>query len=104
MVTFGGRNEEDMLRLAACLEEHYPHSMAKAVVAEAERRNLRHEERHSRVDYIVAHGVSSSVDGEKVVIGSQHFVFEDEHCVIPEGEQPRFDALPGARSSCSATG
>ena len=98
VVTFGGRNEEDMLRLAACLEEHYPHSMAKAVVAEAERRNLRHEERHSRVDYIVAHGVSSSVDGEKVVIGSQHFVFEDEHCVIPEGEQPRFDALPGEYS------
>ena len=98
VVTFGGKNEEDMLRLAACLEEHYPHSMAKAVVAEAERRELRHEERHSRVDYIVAHGVSSSVDGEKVVIGSQHFVFEDEHCVIPEGEQPRFDALPGEYS------
>ena len=104
VVTFGGRNEEDMLRLAACLEEHYPHSMAKAVVAEAARRGLRHEERHSRVDYIVAHGVSSSVGDEKVVIGSQHFVFEDEHCVIPEGEQPRFDALPGARLSCSATG
>ena len=98
VVTFGGKNEEDMLRLAACLEEHYPHSMAKAVVAEAERRGLRHEERHSRVDYIVAHGVSSSVGDEKVVIGSQHFVFEDEHCVIPEGEQPRFDALPGEYS------
>ena len=98
VVTFGGRNEEDMLRLAACLEEHYPHSMAKAVVAEAARRGLRHEERHSRVDYIVAHGVSSSVGDEKVVIGSQHFVFEDEHCVIPEGEQPRFDALPGEYS------
>ena len=98
VVTFGGRNEEDMLRLAACLEEHYPHSMAKAVVAEAARRGLRHEERHSRVDYIVAHGVSSSVGDEKVVIGSQHFVCEDEHCVIPEGEQPRFDALPGEYS------
>ena len=98
VVTFGGRNEEDMLRLAACLEEHYPHSMAKAVVAEAARRGLRHEERHTRVDYIVAHGVSSSVGDEKVVIGSQHFVFEDEHCVIPEGEQPRFDALPGEYS------
>ncbi len=98
VVTFGGRNEEDMLRLAACLEEHYPHSMAKAVVAEAARRGLRHEERHSRVDYIVAHGVSSSVGDEKVVIGSQHFVFEDEHCVIPEGAQPRFDALPGEYS------
>ena len=98
VVTFGGRNEEDMLRLAACLEEHYPHSMAKAVVAEAARRGLRHEERHTRVDYIVAHGVSSSVGDEKVVIGSQHFVFEDEHCVIPEGEQPRFNALPGEYS------
>ena len=98
VVTFGGRNEEDMLRLAACLEEHYPHSMAKAVVAEAARCGLRHEERHSRVDYIVAHGVSSRVGDEKVVIGSQHFVFEDEHCVIPEGEQPRFDALPGEYS------
>ena len=98
VVTFGGKDKNDMLRLAACLEEHYPHSMAKAVVAEAERRNLRHEERHSRVDYIVAHGVSSSVDGEKVVIGSQHFVFEDEHCVIPEGEQQRFDALPSEYS------
>ena len=98
VVTFGGRDEESMLRLAACLEEHYPHSMAKAVVAEAERRRLHHEERHSRVDYIVAHGVSSSVDGEKVVIGSQHFIFEDEHCVIPEGEQARFDALPGEYS------
>ena len=98
VVTFGGRNEEDMLRLAACLEEHYPHSMAKAVVAEAARRGLRHEERHSRVDYIVAHGVSSSVGDEKVVIGSQHFVFEDEGCVLPAGEQARFDALPGEYS------
>lgn len=98
VVTFGGKGEEDMLRLAACLEEHYPHSMAKAVIAEAQRRGLRHEERHSRVDYIVAHGVSSSVDGEKVVIGSWHFIFDDEHCVIPKGEQPRFDALPSEYS------
>ena len=98
IVTFGGKNEAEMLRLAACLEEHYPHSMAKAVVAEAERRSLRHEERHSKVDYIVAHGVSSSVGSEKVVIGSQHFVFEDEGCVLPAGEQARFDALPGEYS------
>ena len=94
VVTFGGREENEMLRLAACLEEHYPHSMAKAVTAEAARRGLRHEERHSRVEYLVAHGISSSVDGEKVVIGSHHFVFEDEKCVIPAGDEAKFDALP----------
>ena len=94
VVTFGGREENEMLRLAACLEEHYPHSMAKAVTAEASRRGLRHEERHSRVEYLVAHGISSSVDGEKVVIGSHHFVCEDERCVIPAGDEARFDALP----------
>ena len=94
VIPFNGEQEDEVLRLAACLEEHYPHSMAKAVVAEAERRGLHHEERHSKVEYIVAHGVSSSVDGKKVVIGSHHFVFEDEGCVIPEGEEERFDALP----------
>ena len=94
VIPFNGEQEDEVLRLAACLEEHYPHSMAKAVVAEAERRGLHHEERHSKVDYIVAHGVSSSVDGKKVVIGSHHFVFEDEGCVIPEGEEEKFDALP----------
>ena len=93
VVTFGGNEEADMLRLAACLEEHYPHSMAKAVVAEAAHRGLRHEERHSRVEYLVAHGISSSVDGQKVVIGSHHFVFEDEHCTIPEDEREKFDNL-----------
>ena len=98
VVTFGNHDEADMLRLAACLEEHYPHSMAKAVVAEALRRGLCHEERHSRVEYLVAHGISSSVDGQKVVIGSHHFVFEDEHCVIPAGEQAKFDALPDTYS------
>ena len=98
IVTFGGHEASEMLRLAACLEEHYPHSMAKAVVAEALRRGLRHEERHSRVEYLVAHGISSSVDGQKVVIGSHHFVFEDEHCVIPAGEQAKFDALPDTYS------
>lgn len=98
VVTFGGNEEADMLRLAACLEEHYPHSMAKAVVAEAARRGLRHEERHSHVEYLVAHGISSSVDGQKVVIGSHHFVFDDEHCAIPAGEQAKFDALPDTYS------
>ncbi len=93
IVCLGGNDEEEMLKLAACLEEHYPHSMAKAVVSEAASRGLNHEERHSKVEYIVAHGISSSVDGKKVIIGSQHFVFEDEKCVIPEGEQGKFDSL-----------
>ena len=94
VVTFGGYPENDMLRLAACLEEHFPHSMAKAVVTESARRGLRHEERHSQVQYIVAHGISSSVGDEKVVIGSHHFVFEDEGCVVPEDELDKFDAIP----------
>ena len=94
VVPFGGKEESEMLRLAACLEEHFPHSMANAVVEEAKRRGLRHEEYHSKVEYLVAHGIASTVDGERVLIGSAHFVFEDEGCVIPEGEQDRFDALP----------
>ena len=94
VVSFGGKEEAEMLRLAACLEEHFPHSMANAVVEEAKRRGLRHEEYHSKVEYLVAHGIASTVDGERVLIGSAHFVFEDEGCVIPEGEQERFDALP----------
>ena len=94
IVPFGGRDPQEMLRLAACLEEHFPHSMANAVVEEAKRRGLRHEEYHSKVEYLVAHGIASTVDGERVLIGSAHFVFEDEVCVIPEGEQERFDALP----------
>ena len=94
VVPFGGKEETEMLRLAACLEEHFPHSMANAVVEEAKRRGLRHEEYHSKVEYLVAHGIASTVDGERVLIGSAHFVFEDEGCVIPEGEQERFDALP----------
>ena len=94
IVTFGENSEADMLRLAACLEEHYPHSMDKAVVAEAARRELHHEERHSRVEYIVAHGISSSVEGHKVVIGSHHFVFEDEHCSVPAGDEEKFASLP----------
>ena len=94
VVPFGGKEEAEMLRLAACLEEHFPHSMANAVVEEAKRRGLRHEEYHSKVEYLVAHGIASTVDEERVLIGSAHFIFEDEGCVIPEGEQERFDALP----------
>ena len=94
VVSFGGKEESEMLRLAACLEEHFPHSMANAVVEEAKRRSLRHEEYHSKVEYLVAHGIASTVDEERVLIGSAHFIFEDEGCVIPEGEQERFDALP----------
>ena len=98
VVPFGGRNEDDMLRIAACLEEHYPHSMANAVVEEARLRGLDHEEMHSKVEYVVAHGISSEVNGEKVVIGSYHFTFQDEGCVLPDGEQERFDALPNEYS------
>ena len=98
VVTFGGRDENEMLRLAACLEEHYPHSMANAVVNEAKARGLDHEEYHSRVEYVVAHGISSSVNGEKVIIGSAHFAFEDEGCAIPAGEEERFASLPAEYS------
>ncbi len=93
VVTFEGRDKDEMLRIAACLEEHFPHSMANAVVRESIRRNLIHEEMHSKVDYIVAHGIATYINDQRVIIGSQHFVFEDEGCVIPEGEQERFDAL-----------
>ena len=98
IVPFGGHREADMLRLAACLEEHYPHSMANAVVEEAKRQGLTHEEYHSQVQYVVAHGISSMVENKKVIIGSAHFVFEDEGCCIPEGEQEKYDALPAAYS------
>lgn len=98
VVPFNGKDEAEMLRLAACLEEHFPHSMANAVVEEAQRRGLRHEERHATVEYLVAHGIASSVDGEQVRIGSAHFIFEDEQCVIPEDEQAKFDALSPAFS------
>ena len=93
IVPFGGHSESEMLRLAACLEEHYPHSIANAVVEEAKCRGLDHQEYHSQVQYIVAHGISSMVEGKKVIIGSAHFVFEDEQCRIPEGEQAVFDSL-----------
>ena len=98
IITFGGYSESDMLRLAACLEEHYPHSMANAVVEEAKVRGLSHEEYHSQVQYVVAHGISSMVEGKTVLIGSAHFVFEDEGCCVPEDEREKFDALPDAYS------
>ena len=94
VIPFHGKDETEILRLAACLEEHFPHSMANAVVEEARRRGLNHEERHAKVEYLVAHGIASSVDGEQVRIGSAHFIFEDEKVIIPEGEQAKFDALP----------
>ena len=98
VVPFGGREEAEMLRLAACLEEHYPHSMANAVVEEAKKRGLSHEEYHSQVQYVVAHGISSMVEGKKVLIGSAHFVFEDEGCHVPVGEEDKFAALPAEYS------
>ena len=94
VVSFNGTDETEMLRLAACLEEHYPHSVANAVVNAANEQGLDHEERHAKVAYVVAHGIVSSVDGERVCIGSYHFIFEDESCTIPEGEEEKLDALP----------
>ena len=93
VVPFSGCNEREVLQLAACLEEHFPHSMANAVVRAAKERGISHEEMHSEVEYIVAHGIASRVGGERVVIGSHHFVFEDEKCTIPTAEQQKFDAL-----------
>ena len=98
VIPFGGKEEQEMLRLAACLEEHFPHSMANAVVEEAKRQGLTHEEYHSKVEYLVAHGIASTVNGERVLIGSAHFVFEDEHCRIPTGESERFESLSPAYS------
>ncbi len=94
VVGFGGNEEDEMLRLAACLEEHFPHSMANAVVRAARERGLDHEEMHSEVEYLVAHGIASTVGGQRVTIGSYHFVFEDEGAVLPEGEESLFAALP----------
>ena len=94
IVSFNGESTDELLRIAACLEEHFPHSMAKAVVDAATQKNLEHEEMHSKVEYIVAHGIASKINEKRAVIGSAHFVFEDENCVIPEGEQEKFDALP----------
>ncbi len=94
VVPFGEWSEEKVLQVAACLEEHYPHSMANAVVKAAQQAGVSHEEMHSEVEYVVAHGISSRINGKKVLIGSQHFVFEDEGCHIPAGEQEKFDTLP----------
>ena len=98
IITFGNNDKAEMLRLAACLEEHFPHSVANAVVNEAKARGLDHEEQHSKVEYIVAHGISSLVGDEKVVIGSYHFVFEDENCTVPQDEQDKFNAIPNEYS------
>ena len=94
VISFNGEDPDELLRLAACMEEHFPHSMAKAVVKEAEKRNLVHEEMHSKVEYIVAHGISTTIEGKRAIIGSYHFVFEDERCKIPEGMEARFQTLP----------
>lgn len=98
IITFGNNDKAEMLRLAACLEEHFPHSVANAVVNEAKARGLDHEEQHSKVEYIVAHGISSLVGDEKVVIGSSHFVFEDENCTVPQDEQDKFNTIPNEYS------
>lgn len=93
VITFGGEASDEMLRVAACLEEHYPHSVANAIVDGAKEKGLSHEELHSKVEYIVAHGVSSYIGEKKVVIGSYHFVIEDEHCRIPAEEKEKLDAI-----------
>lgn len=98
VVPFAGRSAREVLRTAACLEEHFPHSMANAVVKAAKDAGITHEEMHSEVEYVVAHGISSLIDGQKAVIGSRHFVFEDEGCAVPPGEEAKFEALPGAYS------
>ena len=98
IIPFSNSEKDDVLRLAACLEEHFPHSMANAVVRAAREQGLSHEEMHSEVEYIVAHGIASRVGGERVVIGSYHFVFEDEHCIVPADEQEKFDQMPAEYS------
>ena len=98
IIPFSNSEKDDVLRLAACLEEHFPHSMANAVVRAAREQGLAHEEMHSGVEYIVAHGIASRVGGERVVIGSYHFVFEDEHCIVPADEQEKFDQMPAEYS------
>lgn len=99
IITFNNSDENEMLRMAACLEEHYPHSMANAVVAEAEARDLHHAERHSKVEYVVAHGISSIYEGKHVLIGSHHFIFDDEHCTVPKGEEEKLASIPPEHSA-----
>lgn len=98
VISFNGDDPDEMLRVAACMEEHFPHSMAKAVVYAAKKRNLEHEEMHSKVEYMVAHGISTEIEGKRAVIGSYHFVFEDEKCRIPEGKEELFESLSGEYS------
>ncbi|MBR2737377.1 MAG: heavy metal translocating P-type ATPase [Lachnospiraceae bacterium] len=98
VVPFGGRDADEMLRLAACLEEHFPHTIANAVVEAAREKDLRHDEIHSRVEYVVAHGIASAVGEERVLIGSSHFIFEDEGVTVPEGGEPLLDSLPPEQS------
>ena len=94
VVSFNGDSPDELLRIAACMEEHFPHSMAKAVVAAAREKGLDHEEMHSKVEYVVAHGISTTINGRKAVIGSYHFVFEDEGAALPEGTKELFESLP----------
>lgn len=94
VVPFGGNNADEMLRMAACMEEHFPHSMAKAVVDAALKKDLDHEEMHSKVQYVVAHGISTTIEGKTAIIGSYHFVFEDEKVTIPDGMEEEFESLP----------
>ena len=98
VVSFDGREPDELLRIAACLEEHFPHSMAKAVVDAAMEKGLVHEEMHTKVEYVVAHGISTTVDGKKTIIGSRHFVFEDEKCQVPTGKEELFNNLPAHHS------
>ena len=98
VIPFGGNDASEMLRIAACLEEHYPHSIANAVVEAARVRGLEHDEMHSEVEYVVAHGITSSIDGQKASIGSYHYIFEDEGCRVPEGEEEKFEQLPAEYS------
>ena len=94
VVSFDGREPDELLRIAACLEEHFPHSMAKAVVKSAIEKNLQHDEMHTKVEYLVAHGISTTINDVRVIIGSYHFIFEDEKCIIPEGKEALFESLP----------
>lgn len=94
VIPFGGNDSNEMLRVAACLEEHYPHSIANAVVDAARKKGLEHEEMHSEVEYVVAHGITSTIEGKRASIGSYHFIFEDEGCTIPEGDEVKFEKLP----------
>lgn len=98
VISFNGDDPDELLRVTACMEEHFPHSMAKAVVYAAKKRNLEHEEMHSKVEYMVAHGISTEIEGKRAVIGSYHFVFEDEKCRIPEGKEELFESLSGEYS------